>query len=98
MAAYISRFYNSVMKKLLLVLCASLVLILAPLVGKPHEWTNKQGKTIKAGFVSAGEEAVTISMRGKSYVVQLADLSPQSPKSIWTILRPATGSSQRRLI
>ena len=43
-----------------------------------HEWTNKQGKTIKAEFVSAGEEAVTISMGGKSYVVKLADLSPQS--------------------
>ena len=78
MAAYLTRFYNSVMKKLLLVLCANLVLILAPLFGEPQEWTNKQGKTINAEFVSATNESVTISMGGKSYVVQLADLSPQS--------------------
>jgi len=43
-----------------------------------HEWTNTQGKTIKAEFVSATNESVTISMGGKSYVVKLADLSPQS--------------------
>jgi len=66
------------MKKLLLVLCANLVLILAPLFGEPHEWTNTQGKTINAEFVSATNEAVTISMQGKVFVVKLADLSPQS--------------------
>ena len=66
------------MKKLLLVLCGSLVLILAPLYGEPLEWTNAQGKTIKAEFVSATHEAVTISMQGKVFVVKLADLSPQS--------------------
>ena len=78
MAAYLTRFYNSVMKKLLLVLCGSLVLILAPLYGETHEWTNTQGKTIKAEFVSATNESVTISMQGKIFVVKLADLSPQS--------------------
>ena len=78
MAAYPVRFYNSVMKELLLVLCANLVLILAPLYGEPHEWTNTQGQTIKAEFVSATHEAVTISMQGKVFVVKLADLSPQS--------------------
>ena len=43
-----------------------------------REWTNKLGATIKAVFVSADEQAVTISMKGKNYVVKLADLSPQS--------------------
>jgi hypothetical protein len=65
MAACPVRFYNSVMKKLLWVLCGSLVLLLAPLFGEPHEWTNAQGKTIKAEFVSATNESVTISMQGK---------------------------------
>ena len=43
-----------------------------------REWTNKAGRAIKAEFVSADDQAVTLSMRGKTYVVKLADLSPQS--------------------
>ena len=67
------------MKKLLLIPFAAVLMTSLPLVhAEEHEWTNKQGKTIKAEFVSATHEAVTISMGGKSYVVQLADLSPQS--------------------
>jgi len=66
------------MKKLLVGLCTVGLLASSLVHAVEHEWTNKQGKTIKAGFVSAGEEAVTISMGGKSYVVQLADLSPES--------------------
>ena len=70
------------MKKLLAAMFAAplMVGLLASSLAQAeeHEWTNKQGKTIKAGFVSAGEEAVTISMGGKSYVVKLADLTPQS--------------------
>jgi antitoxin component YwqK of YwqJK toxin-antitoxin module len=66
------------MRKLLVGLCTVGLLASSLAQAEEHEWTNKQGKTIKAGFVSAGEEAVTISMGGKSYVVQLADLSPQS--------------------
>ena len=66
------------MKKLLVGLCTVGLLASSLVHAVEHEWTNKQGKTIKAGFVSAGEETVTISMRGKSYVVKLADLSPQS--------------------
>jgi hypothetical protein len=73
MAAFLTRFYNSVMKKLLWV-----ILLPVLLFGEPHEWTNTQGQTIKAEFVSATHEAVTISMQGKVFVVKLADLSPQS--------------------
>ena len=43
-----------------------------------HEWTNKLGQTINAEFVSATNEAVTLSMGGKHYEIKLADLSPQS--------------------
>ena len=66
------------MRKLLFGLCTVGLLASSLAQAEEHEWTNKQGKTIKAGFVSAGEEAVTISMKGKTYVVKLADLSPQS--------------------
>jgi antitoxin component YwqK of YwqJK toxin-antitoxin module len=66
------------MKKLLVGLCTVGLLASSLVHAVEHDWTNKQGKTIKAGFVSAGEEAVTISMGGKSYVVKLADLTPQS--------------------
>ena len=66
------------MKKLLVGLCTVGLLASSLVHAVEHDWTNKQGKAIKAGFVSAGEEAVTISMGGKSYVVKLADLSPQS--------------------
>ena len=64
------------MKKLLSVLLVVLLPVL--LVGETQEWTNAQGKTIKAEFVSATNESVTISMQGKTFVVKLADLSPQS--------------------
>ena len=66
------------MRKLLFGFCTVGLLASSLAQAEEHEWTNKQGKTIKAGFVSAGEEAVTISMKGKTYVVKLADLSPQS--------------------
>ena len=66
------------MKKLLVGLCTVGLLASSLVHAVEHDWTNKQGKAIKAGFVSAGEEAVTISMGGKSYVVKLADLTPQS--------------------
>jgi antitoxin component YwqK of YwqJK toxin-antitoxin module len=48
------------------------------LINEAHDWTNAQGQTIKAEFVSATNEAVTISMQGKVFVVKLADLNPQS--------------------
>jgi len=67
------------MRKLLLILFAAALMTSLPLVhAVEHEWTNKQGKTINAEFVSATNEAVTISMQGKVFVVKLTDLSPQS--------------------
>ncbi|SVC78829.1 uncharacterized protein METZ01_LOCUS331683, partial [marine metagenome] len=59
------------------VLCA-VALLLVPLAGEIHEWTNTRGQKIQAEFISATNEAVTISMQGKTYVVKLADLTPQS--------------------
>ncbi|MEE3055454.1 MAG: toxin-antitoxin system YwqK family antitoxin, partial [Planctomycetota bacterium] len=59
------------------VLCAA-ALLCVPLGGEIHEWTNVQGQKIQAEFISATEKTVIISMKGKTYVVKLADLTPQS--------------------
>jgi hypothetical protein len=66
------------MKYLMPVLCAAVALLCVPLGGETHEWTNAQGQTIKAEFISAAEKTVTISMQGKSFVMKLADLAPWS--------------------
>jgi eukaryotic-like serine/threonine-protein kinase len=68
------------MKKLLSVLLVGVSASLVPLHANAqvHRWTNKEGAIITAEFVSATDEAVTISMKGKTYVVRLADLTPQS--------------------
>ena len=55
-----------------------MALLCVPLAGEIHEWTNTRGQKIQAEFISATNEAVTISMQGKTFVVKLADLSPQS--------------------
>jgi tetratricopeptide (TPR) repeat protein len=67
------------MKKLLPILFAATLMTSLPLVhAVEYEWTNKQGKTIKAKFVSVTNEAVTISKEGKIFIVRLADLSEKS--------------------
>ncbi|MFP6659540.1 MAG: hypothetical protein VB853_15255, partial [Pirellulales bacterium] len=43
-----------------------------------HEWTNKAGMPVKAAFVSATEDTVTITAKGKTFVVKLSDLNPES--------------------
>ena len=55
-----------------------MALFAVPLAGEIHEWTNNRGQKIQAEFISATEKTVTISMQGKTYVVKLADLTPQS--------------------
>ena len=62
-------------KNLLLVL---MCLCITGVHGEEYEWTNIQGKTIKAGFVSATNEAVAISMQGKNFEVKFTDLVPDS--------------------
>jgi hypothetical protein len=81
------------MKKLLVGLCTVGLLASSLAQAEEHEWTNKQGKTIKAEFVSATNEAVTISMKGKTYVVKLADLTPQS-RALAAKLRVQKSTSQ----
>ena len=47
-------------------------------IGQELEWKNKLGQPIKAEFVSVTNDSVSISMKGKAYVLKLADLSPES--------------------
>ena len=43
-----------------------------------REWINNDGKTIRAKFVSANAKTVTLSMKGKVYVLKLSSLSAPS--------------------
>ena len=53
-------------------------LFLCPLPAKELEWTNKAGRTIKAEFVSANNESLTLSVKGRTAVVKLSDLNTKS--------------------
>ena len=46
--------------------------------GDIHQWTNLKGQTLRAEFVSATTEVVTISMKGKTYELPMVDLSRES--------------------
>ena len=43
-----------------------------------HEWTNKDGRTIRAKFISGNAETVTIFTNGRNFTVKLSDLKPES--------------------
>lgn len=45
---------------------------------KVYEWTGVNGETFKAKFVSATDETVTIIAKGKTYVMTMSSLSPES--------------------
>lgn len=55
-----------------------MVLASSPASAELREWTSRQGVTIKADFVSATNKVVTLSVKGKTHVIQLVDLSPRS--------------------
>ena len=52
---------------------------------KEYEWTNKDGKTIKAKFLSSDGKRLTISKDGREYVLQLQSLSEESAKLARTL-------------
>ena len=43
-----------------------------------RKWINNDGKIIRAKFVSANTQTVTLSMKGKAYVLKLSSLSTES--------------------
>ena len=47
----------------------------SPAFAEVREWTSRNGVTFKADFVSASDKVVTLSVKGKTHVVKLADLS-----------------------
>jgi len=62
--------------------------------GEIHQWTNLNGQTIQAGFVSATAEIVTISMKGKTYELPMVDLSRESQILARKLSRPKGGGSE----
>ena len=60
------------------VLCGFLLTLSIVRGAEEREWTNNDGKTIRAKFVSSNAQTVTLSMGGKVYVLKLSSLSPES--------------------
>ncbi|MFP6612888.1 MAG: hypothetical protein VB835_11305 [Pirellulales bacterium] len=56
-----------------------------------HEWTNKAGMPVKAAFVSATEDTVTITAKGKTFVVKLSDLNSESQALARKLSQPKAG-------
>ena len=82
-----------------LVVLSLLTFSLSSVQAEEHEWVNAKGRVIRAEFVSATTDTVTISMKGKTYVLKLDELSPQSQDLARTLstgdayARPAIGFS-----
>ncbi len=68
------------MKNFRLIVCFVFGLSLVPNIvwAEEIEWTSAQGKTIRAEFVSATEDTVTLSMQGKAFVVKMSLLDADS--------------------
>ena len=54
-----------------------------------REWTNVSGTTIKAKFIRADAETVTLFMNGRNFVVKLSDLKPDSQALARKLSNPA---------
>ena len=54
-----------------------------------HEWTNSGGTTIKAKFIRADADTVTLFMNGRNFVVKLSDLKPDSQALARKLSNPA---------
>jgi hypothetical protein len=44
----------------------------------PTDWTNKDGKSIRARFLRLGGEAVVVEMNGKEFTIPFSNLTPAS--------------------
>jgi len=51
-----------------------------------HQWTDAQGRIIRASFVKADDKAVTVRLQGAQSMIRSTDLSPQSQAKLRTIL------------
>jgi pimeloyl-ACP methyl ester carboxylesterase len=60
------------------VLCGFLLTLSIVRGAEEREWTNNDGKTIRAKFVSANAHTVTLFMGGKVYFLKLSSLSSES--------------------
>ena len=72
--------YSDQMMHLRFVFWAVLSLVFFFLVAQAeeHDWTSKSGNTVRAEFVFATEDSVTLSVKGKNFAVKMSLLSPES--------------------
>ena len=66
------------MKIYLLLFCLLSSIILKGQAEKLHPWTDAQGRTLQASFISFDGTKVTIKWDGQVVPIPLADLSPES--------------------
>ena len=87
------------------VLCLFLLTVSIPRA-EECEWINSEGKIIRAKFVSANAQTVTLSMKGKVYVLKFSSLSSESqalaselakaqPASRYVKVRPLSKTQQK---
>jgi pimeloyl-ACP methyl ester carboxylesterase len=83
-----------------LVLCGFLLTLSKVRGAEEREWINSEGKTIRAKFVSANAQTVTLSMKGKVYVLKLSSLSSESRALVSELAktRPATSYVKARAL
>jgi len=56
----------------------SLVFFFPVAQAEEHDWKSKSGNTVRAEFVFATEDSVTLSVKGKNFAVKMSLLSPES--------------------
>jgi hypothetical protein len=57
-----------------------------------HQWTDAQGRIIRASFVKADDKAVTVRLQGAQSMIRSADLSPQSQEMLRQLFSSGKGN------
>ena len=88
------------------VLCLFLLTFSIVRASEEREWINNEGKIIRAKFVSANAQTVTLAMKGKVYLLKISSLSSESqalaselaktqPASRYVKARPLSKTQQK---
>lgn len=78
------------------VLCGLLLTVSIIRAVEEREWTNSDGKTIRAKFVSANAQTVTLSMMGKVYLLEISSLNAKSQALVKELAKTRPTSSYHK--
>ncbi|MFP6893498.1 MAG: hypothetical protein VCA18_07095, partial [Opitutales bacterium] len=59
-----------------------------------HQWVDVRGRIIRASFVKADDNAVTVRLQGAQSMIRSADLSPQSQELLRQLFSSGKGNSK----